>query len=279
MTGSPANLLKNIQVLLYNRVPKSGGESMIYLIHKISKQNGFNSTSSMLFNKRKLNAKNQKAFIEEMLKIKPPFVYDRHIYFTDFTKFDYPNPLYINIIREPVEKMISRFFFWRMPNIHVYEELKVAGKVKMDKQTWLKKDFKECVLKSDPECTFISGQPYDLTIPYFCGHEDECMILNSEWALEKAKENVEKYYSVVGVLEQMDITIKVMEAYLPQFFRGLFKVHKKTGIVNKTSKKDKVPRRIKEMLKRNLKTEYEFYNFIIDRLHKQYRTLKLKKHQ
>ena len=44
--------------------------------------------------------------------------------------------------------------------------------------------------------------------------------LNTEFALRKAKENVEKHYAVVGVLEEMNKTLTVLEHYVPRFFKG-----------------------------------------------------------
>ena len=39
-------------------------------------------------------------------------------------------------------------------------------------------------------------------------------------ALRKAKENVEKHYAVVGVLEDLNKTLTVLEHYIPRFFKG-----------------------------------------------------------
>ena len=44
--------------------------------------------------------------------------------------------------------------------------------------------------------------------------------LNTEIALRKAKENVEKHYAVVGVLEELNKTLTVLEHYVPRFFKG-----------------------------------------------------------
>ena len=38
--------------------------------------------------------------------------------------------------------------------------------------------------------------------------------------MQKAKRNVEKYYAVVGVLEEMNKTLTVLEHYIPRFFAG-----------------------------------------------------------
>ena len=43
---------------------------------------------------------------------------------------------------------------------------------------------------------------------------------NTERALNLAKENVEKHYAVVGVLEEMNKTLTVLEHYVPRFFKG-----------------------------------------------------------
>ena len=44
--------------------------------------------------------------------------------------------------------------------------------------------------------------------------------LNTEVALRRAKENVEKHYAVVGVLEELNKTLTVLEHYVPRYFKG-----------------------------------------------------------
>ena len=57
--------------------------------------------------------------------------------------------------------------------------------------------------------------------PYFCGQLLECRRLGSTWALEEAIRNIEEYYPVVGILENLVGTFQVLEAKLPRFFSGL----------------------------------------------------------
>ena len=57
--------------------------------------------------------------------------------------------------------------------------------------------------------------------PYFCGQTEDCKVMGSRRALRKAIANVDKWYSVVGILEDMPSTLTVMENRLPLFFRGL----------------------------------------------------------
>lgn len=44
-------------------------------------------------------------------------------------------------------------------------------------------------------------------------------MLNNQWAFDTAKQNVEKYYQVVGVLEELNTTLDVLEGQIPQFFK------------------------------------------------------------
>ncbi len=61
--------------------------------------------------------------------------------------------------------------------------------------------------------------------PYFCGQAQECHVLGSEWALQKAKDNVDRWYPVVGVLEDLEDTIAVLEHKIPSYFKGFTKFY------------------------------------------------------
>lgn len=67
--------------------------------------------------------------------------------------------------------------------------------------------------------------PSNFLQPYFCGQDEDCMTLGSKSALEKAKSNVEKAFPVVGILEDLVTTFKVMEKILPHFFAGVQNVY------------------------------------------------------
>ena len=66
----------------------------------------------------------------------------------------------------------------------------------------------------------LSLQIRDRPIAYLCGQESFCTEVGSKKALARAKSNVEQAYPVVGVLEQLDATLTVLQQRLPQFFRG-----------------------------------------------------------
>ena len=55
--------------------------------------------------------------------------------------------------------------------------------------------------------------------------DPECPTHNSRWALNKAIENVEKHFPLVGVLEDLEVTLKLMQKALPTFFPGIWDMY------------------------------------------------------
>ena len=62
---------------------------------------------------------------------------------------------------------------------------------------------------------------------------DDCVIHGSKSALHIAKENIEKWFPVAMVLEHRELSLKVMEAVLPRFFKDVFKVPHLSMLENK----------------------------------------------
>ena len=88
------------------------------------------------------------------------------------------------------------------------------------------------LLTEHPECDFYQDKMNDMDgghfsqILHFCGHLPVCRKFNSQEAFEIAKSNVEKYFTVVGITEQMQDSVTVMEAKLPKFFKGAVDIGK-----------------------------------------------------
>ena len=91
--------------------------------------------------------------------------------------------------------------------------------------------------------------------------------------------NVENHYSVVGVLEEMEKSLTVLEHYLPLFFSGALKEYHLNNHrwrnVNRNAFKPKVLADTVELYRKNMTRETEFYHYCKQRLHKQYLALGL----
>ena len=55
---------------------------------------------------------------------------------------------------------------------------------------------------------------------------------NNQRALQEAKLNIERSYSVVGVMEQMEKSLHVMEHYMPRYFNGASDIYTNWSKVN-----------------------------------------------
>lgn len=95
----------------------------------------------------------------------------------------------------------------------------------------LLQDFEHCVLSGDRECKYLTGEiregigDHRRQSMFFCGHHSECLPFNTEGALQRAKRAVEQHYAVVGNLEDLNMTLTVLEHYVPRFFKGATKIY------------------------------------------------------
>ena len=88
---------------------------------------------------------------------------------------------------------------------------------------------------------------------------------------------VEKYYSVVGILEKWKESLEVMEHYVPRFFTNVttaYKLYMKDKPKNKNNIKPKVSKKIKDLVAANFTVEIDFYEFCKQRFYKQYLAMK-----
>ncbi|XP_047475947.1 heparan sulfate 2-O-sulfotransferase pipe-like [Penaeus chinensis] len=270
-------------ILVYNRVPKTGSESIMLLLRDLAARNNFAfyKDRARMVEHVTLNESELENELQLIDSFQPPAVYVRHVCYINFTTFNKTQPLYINMVRDPVERVISWYHYVRA-SWYIVNRQKNFPKMPPPSVPWLRKDFETCVLNRDVECRYTEGTKvpgFAQLTHFFCGQENECRKFNTQAALQKAKENVERYYSVVGVLEELNVTLAVLEHYIPRFFRGARDLYwgeiKRFSKVNRNAFKPSIPERIKEMVRKNFTREIEFYKFCKRRLYKQYAALKL----
>lgn len=166
-------------LLFFNWVPRTGGEQLIELMEILSEEHGFTTASaprSSIVSPR-YSKYIQEDLAKDILKIEDFAQFSMRVNFMNFTEFKLPRPIYLNLIRDPIERVISYFYFRRSPGV-------VAQMFKKTKKffpiPWYKKTFEECVLRGDPECQYIQGHDIETNIDhkrqtlFFCGHSGEC---------------------------------------------------------------------------------------------------------
>ncbi|XP_066956265.1 heparan sulfate 2-O-sulfotransferase pipe isoform X1 [Macrobrachium rosenbergii] len=269
--------------LVFNRVPKVGSQSTMELLRALSYKNGFtfHKDRPQKVENIKLSVREQKRLVQLVDVFRPPSVYVKHVCYINFTIFNVSQPLYVNMVRDPVERVISWYYYVRAPWYFV-ERKQAFPELPLPSAMWLRKDYETCVLTGDRECQYREGDErpdFAQLTEFFCGQDRNCTGFNTAYALQKAKENVEKNYAVVGVLEDLNTTLTVLEHYVPRFFKGAKHLYwnevQRFSKVNRNIYKPPVSEKIKDIVRKNFTREIEFYEFCKRRLYMQYAALNL----
>ncbi|XP_077994503.1 uronyl 2-sulfotransferase-like [Glandiceps talaboti] len=255
--GLPLDLATtgNMSRLVFNRVGKCGSRSLVHTIDLLSKRLKFPHIKSKVFDKKRLKDHEKAEFAFEVDSYDPPFIYNRHLNFIDFGQFGAEEPHWINLIRDPLNRTISFYYYTRFGD---GISSRPVDNVQNPDQT-----FDDCVLLDKTEC---NATTIFAIIPYFCGQDPRCDV-PTRWALETAKENVINHYIVIGVLEDFNSTLSVLEGVLPQFFKGATDAYRETrekGLVEsyKSIQRKEPSDEVKRIMRERLSLEYEFYFFI-----------------
>lgn len=189
--------------------------------------------------------------------MKPGF-YHGHVAYLDFSKYGATDtPMYINVVRDPVERLVSYYYFLRFGDDY---RPRLRRRKQGDKKT-----FDECVSSGGSDC---APEKLWLQIPFFCGHHSECWTAGSRWALERAKSNLLDRYLLVGVTEELEDFIMILEAALPRFFKGateLYRTGKKSHLRKTRDKKPPSKVTIAKLRQSDIwKIENEFYEYALE---------------
>ena len=281
-------------ILVYNRIPKSGSTMMLGLLYELGKALGYLVLRGKYHSYRYFGKNDRPGlgYFLEQASTRARTVYVQHQYYINFTQHHQQQPTYINLMRDPVDHLISSYYYKRT----VILQNKSPESMTPEERRIVSEPLEQCVIERRLECVYYGYTvhknkteqlefrknwsptylyPSDVLL-YFCGHDEECTQLGNPLALQKAKHNVDKNFKVVGLLEHLDETMAVLENELPMFFKGVQKLYKeqKDKVKNKNSfKAHAISDNVKDALKKRLKSEYELYSFIKQKLFKQYANL------
>ncbi|XP_060770065.1 uronyl 2-sulfotransferase a isoform X2 [Neoarius graeffei] len=265
--GPPApKVLPFPSQVIYNRVGKCGSRTVVLLLRILAEKHKFNLVSSDIHNKTRLTKHEQVELMKNISTFPQPFLYTRHVHFLNFTRFRMEQPVYINIIRDPISRFLSNYFFrrfgdWRGEQNHLIRTPRMK-----DNERYL--DINVCILENFPEC---SNPRLFYIVPYFCGQHPQCRE-PGVWALERAKQNAMENFLLVGILEELEDVLLLLERLLPHYFSDVLNIYHspafwKMGNLTGTVKKHMPTLEALQVLYRRMRYEYDFYNFIRDQFH------------
>ena len=70
----------------------------------------------------------------------------------------------------------------------------------------------------------------DSQIPFLCGDSYECRTLGHPAAVDLTIANIEQSFVVVGVLEELEKTVEVMECLMPTVMKGLVETYRSSNV-------------------------------------------------
>lgn len=115
-----------------------------------------------------------------MRKLQKDTLYIAHGNWMNFTKYKTHKPIYISLVRDPVERMIHNYYEQRTFTKLAISRSIYAGHVQQS-NFWFKQTFNECVRKGSPECQYIQYSVVDAVEDFkrqslfFCGNHDDCL--------------------------------------------------------------------------------------------------------
>jgi len=240
--GSPP---VNSKFIFHNKIPKAGSTTMKWLLVALAKRNGFildharwclNEDQSKCGEHDPKTGQHldgpdaERSMVEyipkKMAQVgQKNFLLLKHHHWFNFTKFNLQEPTYINVVRDPVTRYSSWYYFER----YGWKRNEGSRSRFFGNEQDKVRTLDECVQGQYPECL----EPLQVLIKYFCGTDmKKCGMMSNvghDWtkvaeATERAKQIIAREFYVVGVLEHFSTTLALFEKMLPEYFAGAAEV-------------------------------------------------------
>ncbi|KAF5401510.1 Heparin sulfate O-sulfotransferase [Paragonimus heterotremus] len=251
------------QLIVYNRIPKTGGTALVHLIYHLHKQNNVAITLlNISQNGFYLNLFNRMLLVRNISNrqhLRPLMLHGHFAYF-NFPQFgSHIKPVYMNMIRDPLERLVSYYYFLRFGDDYRPHLVRRRMSNPSDQM----QTFDDCVQTGGLDC-----HPNNLwvQVPFFCGHASYCRIPGNPVAVRAAKQRVTEDYLLVGLTEAFDEFVILLEKLLPRFFSGSSDLIRRTHgwRMRRTRYKPPIGEKVKSLFHSNpvWQAEQEFYEFV-----------------
>ena len=152
-------------ILLFNRVPKTGSLGILNLLQNLSEVNNFAITSHSTHADQSIENFTDDFMMNQNLaelisKSGKATVWNWHYNHLDAEEHGLPPFLHINMVRHPVDRIISDFYYRRSGAYVVERKLEYPNEPWPD-SSFLRRDFTSCVLEGDLECQWLEGKGHN----------------------------------------------------------------------------------------------------------------------
>ncbi|WP_332694852.1 sulfotransferase family 2 domain-containing protein [Halalkalibacter lacteus] len=211
------------EILIHLHMPKTAGTTLKHIIKKnIPPSVNFDIYEDLQQRKKKLIALSKK----HVTCIQGHFPFGVHQYFT--------NPCtYITMLREPTDRIISQYYFIRSRPKHT--QYQKVSRMSLEEYQLQPENINQ-------QTRFISGQV-----------ESPITLLD----LEQAKENIEKYFSFVGITEMFNESLFLLQ----KRFSWNNITYTKQNVTKNRPPIDQLPVNILHLIKENNEFDLELYHY------------------
>ncbi|XP_017494417.1 PREDICTED: heparan sulfate 2-O-sulfotransferase pipe-like, partial [Rhagoletis zephyria] len=104
-------------ILVFNRVPKTGSIQMIELMKQLGSVHNYEVVvDPQNAGVRPILSENdEEDLIKNITQLEDRAVFASHVNYLDFKKYGKPRPIYVNLVRDPIERVISWHYYIRLP--------------------------------------------------------------------------------------------------------------------------------------------------------------------
>lgn len=147
-----------------------------------------------------------------------------------------PQPaIYITVLRDPVERVLSAFYFIRSYRLHpLYWKFK--------REKWTLEDFVTRLPRENVQCKMVAG-----------AWEEPC----TTEMFEEAKRNLDKHFSVVGLAERFEETLALMKLR----FGWKLKSYSSFNVTRSRPKKRDLPQATLDLISEKNMFDVMFYDY------------------
>ncbi|KAK3250717.1 hypothetical protein CYMTET_39914 [Cymbomonas tetramitiformis] len=168
---------------------------------------------------RVLSLNQQKHFARNIVGRGCGVLYEYAVQYIDFQELGQPTPMWINMIRNPIHTLISRFY-------RNHERWDPSVPRLLDKCV------RQAIADGPESVSAMACLRPTIQILWFCGQHEDCIfnatdIRDPHWrqyrlqkARLRAEANVASKYAVVGIYENMTTFANMLQRMIPTFFKG-----------------------------------------------------------
>ncbi len=264
--------LRHCKTIYFTSVRKCATRTVFHLFRSLEINNTFKAVSWL---QQKFPKPASVEFMRNLTNYPIRSIHRREARYLNFTKFGFPQPVYTSLIRHPVDKLVSLYYFrifgsgddtnpmkgmdscLNVTLDEVMETIDYSDIAKFQKMLYYDKKIHYCW----PAFALIQNSFCDK----FCWHS------RYEDRFEISWNTLVSDYLIVGISEELGLYVKCLETLMPRFFKGLYTNYEKNSSqlwsTFKTSFKWELKPKTLSKLEKLLERDIQFYERVRQRFH------------